>query len=121
MSYDGVFNQTLYNNSDLCTMRTCPMDWANVDYVPSLGGNAFFLALFSACLLGQIVLGVYYRTWPFLVAWIFGEGLEVIGYVARVQMHNNVFASNPFLMWVLPVTLFLAISNAAPNYTTCSQ
>lgn len=96
------YNQTLYYNSTLCTVKTCPLDWATIRYVPSLGGNVFYLALFAACLVAHIVLGVIYRTWPFLVAWIFGLGLEIVGYAGRLMMHNNVFESNPFLIYGSP-------------------
>ena len=92
------YNLTLVNNHDLCTIQTCPIDWASISYVPSLPGNAFFAAVFAACLFGHVVLGFWYRTWGFLVTWIFGLGLEVLGYAARIWLHSNIFASNPFLM-----------------------
>ena len=91
-------NATLYDNPELCTQETCPIDWATIRYVPSLGGNAFFLALFTACFVAHVALGIRYRTWPFLVAWIFGLALEIVGYAGRIMMHNNIFESNPFLM-----------------------
>ena len=93
-------NATLYNNTNLCTTHTCPLDWGDMRYIPSLGGNAFYLALFVICLIAQVVLGVIYRTWPFMIAWIFGLGLEIVGYIGREMMHNNIFDSNAFLMYV---------------------
>lgn len=94
------YNQTLLDNTQLCTLQTCPLTFAQIRYVPSLSGNAFYLACFFLCLLAQIFLGVRYRTWSFFGAVFGGEVLEVIGYTARIQMHNNVFLSNPFLMSV---------------------
>lgn len=92
-----TFNATLYNDPELCTLDTCPLSLANVDYVPSLAGNALYVALFSLVLASQLGLGVYYRTWTYLIA--MGGGLlgEIIGYVGRVQMHYNPFTQNPFL------------------------
>ncbi|KAI4178746.1 MAG: hypothetical protein L6R41_008235, partial [Letrouitia leprolyta] len=91
------FNQTLLNNTDLCTLSTCPLTLASVDYIPSLAGNIVYLSLFSVILLLQALFGIKWRTWSFFGAMFGGLVLEVIGYVARVQMHDNVFASDPFL------------------------
>lgn len=89
---------TLYHHPHLCTIQTCPLTLASIQYVPSLGGNVFYLAVFAAALIAQTSLGIYYRTWPFLAALVGGEVLEIIGYVARIQMHYNPFLGNPFLM-----------------------
>lgn len=92
------FNSTLYNDTNLCTLDTCPLSLAEVRYIPSLGGNAFFVALFALLLAIQLGLGIYYKTWTYLIAISFGLLGEIIGYVGRVQMHFNPFLSNPFLM-----------------------
>lgn len=92
------FNLTLYNNHDLCTDQTCPVEWASVSYHPTLAGNALYLAIFSALLVAQVILGVLYRTWGFLIAWIFGLGLEIAGYIGRVQLSHSHFLSDPFLL-----------------------
>lgn len=93
-------NTTLYNDPTLCTLRTCPLSWAQVHYDPSLIGNTLYLFIFSLILVIQLLLGIHSRTWSFLVAVCSGEILEIIGYVARIQMHNNPFLSDPFLMQV---------------------
>lgn len=99
------FNQTLLDNQELCTLQTCPLTFAQLRYVPSLPWNAIYLTCFSVCLAIQIFLGVRHRTWSFLGAILGGGVLEVIGYIARIQMHNNVFLSNPFLMFVSQVRM----------------
>ncbi|KAL8902935.1 MAG: hypothetical protein Q9207_004271, partial [Kuettlingeria erythrocarpa] len=63
--YLSGFNTTLLNNTNLCTIDTCPLSLATVDYVPSLGGNAFYLALFSILLILQLALGFKWRTWSY--------------------------------------------------------
>jgi hypothetical protein len=83
---------------NLCTIQTCSLDYATVRYVPSLGGNAFYLALFATILAVQLALGIRYRLWGYLVAMTGGLTLEVIGYVSRLQMHANPWLSNPFLL-----------------------
>ncbi|KAI4125612.1 MAG: hypothetical protein LQ341_006960 [Variospora aurantia] len=99
--YESGFNQTLLNNTDLCTLETCPLVLASVDYVPSLGGNLFYLTFFAILLLLQLAFGYQYRTWSFTGSMFGGLVLEIIGYVARVQMHYNPFESDPFLMYVV--------------------
>ena len=86
------------NNEFHCTLRTCPLSYATVDYDPSLVGNALFLGLFSLVFLIQALQLVKYRTWSFSCAMMSGLVLEVVGYVGRVQMHFNPFDQNPFLM-----------------------
>ena len=97
---------SLLAEPDLCTLQTCPLVLAHVQYVPSLAGNALYLSIFGLALVIQIGLGYYYRTWGYLAAMFDGIVLEILGYVARVQMHYNPFSRSPFLMYasVLPAT-----------------
>lgn len=81
-----------------CTLKTCDLKYAQIGYVPSLAGNAFYVALFGFILLLQFFLGLRYRTWGFWVGTVFGFALEAVGYGARISMHYNPFPQNPFLM-----------------------
>ena len=94
-----VFNLTTYDNPALCTLTTCPEDYATIQYVPNLPGNAFYLAWFAAFGLTQAALGIYYHTWSYMTAMLGGSVLEVLGYAARVQMHENIFDFTWFLMY----------------------
>jgi hypothetical protein len=85
-------------NVDTCTLSTCPIEYGFVHYDPSLGGNAFFLAVFALILLIQVGQCIKYRTWSFSGSMFGGLVLEIVGYLGRVQMHFNPFLSNPFLM-----------------------
>ncbi|KAL8709907.1 MAG: hypothetical protein Q9220_005357 [cf. Caloplaca sp. 1 TL-2023] len=107
------FNQTLLNNTDLCTLKTCPLALANVDYVPSLAGNALYLAIFSLLLLIQLAFGFRWRTWSFTGSIFGGLVLEIIGYAARIQMHDNPFKSDPFLMYLVVITIAPCFLTAA--------
>ena len=91
-----VPNGTIPNR--LCTLETCSLAQSNFLYLPSLGGNVFYVILFSLLLVVQCFLGLRYRTWGFLIGMSGGLSLEVIGYIARVQMHFNPFLNDPFLM-----------------------
>lgn len=81
-----------------CTLSTCPIDLANLTYVPSLFGNSLLLGIFGLILAFQLFFGIRYRTWGFGIGMFGGVVLEIIGYVARVQMHYNPLTSDPFLM-----------------------
>lgn len=88
------------NRVDECTLATCPIADATVNYDPSLGGNAFFLAIFGLILVIQAFQGYKYRAWSYTGSMIGGLVLEIVGYLGRVQMHFNPFLSNPFLMLI---------------------
>lgn len=83
---------------DYCTLSTCDLSEAHFTYLPSLAGNSFYTAVFGTVLLLQIGLGIFYKTWGFLVGMIFGLALEIVGYAARIMMSQNPFTPNPFLM-----------------------
>jgi hypothetical protein len=81
-----------------CTLELCPLADAQIIYDPNLAGNVLYLALFSFCLLCNLLFGLWFRTWGYLVAMVVGCLLEILGYVGRVQMHFNPFPQNPFLL-----------------------
>ncbi|KAK9240692.1 RTA1 like protein-domain-containing protein [Lipomyces kononenkoae] len=106
-------NVTLCLNSDtLCTLSTCDLTLAHFTYVPNLGGNAFFAALFGVCGLAQIPLGIRYRTWGFVIAAIFGLAGEVIGYAGRIMMNQNPFSKTNFLIYLVCLTIAPAFLSA---------
>ncbi|KAJ5330679.1 RTA1-domain-containing protein [Penicillium atrosanguineum] len=100
-------------DSDSCTINTCPITEAYVYYVPSLAGNAFYLAFFAVLLIIQLGLGIRYKTWGFLVGLFGGLVLEIIGYAGRVQMHYNPFLFNPYLEYLICLTIGPAFFSAS--------
>jgi hypothetical protein len=54
---------------------------------PDLGANAFYVACHAVMLAPQLFLGFRYKTWGYLFGMFCGHALEIIGYVARIQMH----------------------------------
>lgn len=99
---NSTTNSTSLDPSDYCTLSICPLSDAYVNYVPSLPGNIFYLAVFSALLIAQLILGIRYRTWGYLTGLFGGLLLEIIGYAGRIQMHYNPFKFNPYLEYALP-------------------
>ncbi|MCJ1389688.1 hypothetical protein MMC18_002545 [Xylographa bjoerkii] len=105
-------NLTDFNIND-CTLSICPIAYAQVHYDPSLAGNALYLAIFVVLLMIHIFFGIRYRTWGFFGSLFGGLLLEIIGYVARVQMHFNPFLSNPFLIYIICLTIAPVFLTAA--------
>jgi hypothetical protein len=81
-----------------CTLSTCSLINGQVEYQPSLGGNAFYISVFSLAMIFHIFFGLRYKTWGFMIGLFCGLVLEIIGYTARVQMHFNPFTKGPFVM-----------------------
>jgi hypothetical protein len=102
-----------------CTLSTCGLEEAQIDYIPSLPGNAAFLAIFVVLLVIHTVQGIRYRTWGVLIGIAAGLILEVIGYVGRIQMHFNPFKSAHFTMSVLNTPLDQVHQIYEPNAHTC--
>lgn len=82
----------------ICTIDTCPIEWANVEYIPNLAGNAAYLSIFAVLFVVQLYLGIRYRTWGFLTGMVVGVLLEIAGYVGRVLLHSDPFNFNYFLL-----------------------
>ncbi|KAA8650803.1 RTA1 domain-containing protein [Aspergillus tanneri] len=106
-------NATLLANPHLCTLDTCPIELATVRYVPNFGGNVFFVVLFALALIIQLSFGTKAKTWSYMIAMLGGLILEIIGYIARIQMHYNPFKADPFLMYLVCLTLGPAFLSAA--------
>ncbi|KAL2823273.1 RTA1 like protein-domain-containing protein [Aspergillus cavernicola] len=106
-------NQTLLDNPDLCTLETCPLDMASIEYVPLLWANILFMAIFGAAAVAQLGLGIYYKTWTFMVAIVIGLVGEVVGYYGRVELHNNIFDGDAFLEYLVCLTIAPALLTAA--------
>ncbi|KID97256.1 RTA-like protein, partial [Metarhizium majus ARSEF 297] len=96
-----------------CNVDTCSLSYAQVQYQPSQSGNLAYLIIFTIVLLAQSVLGIIYRTWGFSIAMVLGLVLEVIGYVGRLQMHNDPFKMDPFRIYLICLTIGPAFLSAA--------
>jgi hypothetical protein len=74
-------------------------------YLPSLAGNALFLALFATGLLIQVVLAVRHRTWGYLIAMVGSTGLDIVVYTARIMLHKDDFNWNYFVIYLVGCTI----------------
>ncbi|KIW88040.1 uncharacterized protein Z519_11150 [Cladophialophora bantiana CBS 173.52] len=97
-----------------CTYATCSVeDYGQLRYIPSLAGNAFYLAVFCLACVAQILLGIRYRTWGFLVGMLGGIGLEMMGYISRIQLHFDDFNNNYFIIYLVGLTIGPAFFSGA--------
>ncbi|KAJ5203504.1 hypothetical protein N7449_005583 [Penicillium cf. viridicatum] len=88
--------------SDYCTLALCPITEAHVEY-----------AVFAVLLVAQVVLGIRYRTWGYLGGLFGGLVLEIIGYAGRLQMHYNPFLFDPYLEYLICLTIAPAFISAS--------
>lgn len=102
------------SSSDDCTYATCSVqEDGQIEYIPTLAGNAIYAGIFGLLLLAQTIIGVRSKTWGFLVGMACGIILEIIGYIGRVLLNDNVFEQNYFIIYLVGLTIgpaFLAAS-----------
>lgn len=72
---------------------------------PSLGGNTALLVVFSLFLCMQVISGVFFHQYWFLVCWTLGLILEIIGYAGRIWSSQNIMNFNAFVMQLVCITL----------------
>lgn len=76
--------------------EACPVEGSIYGYFPSMGGNAFFCAMFFLLAPIQYFLGFRSKTWFYSIMVGTGCLTEGIGYVGRLLLHNNPYDSNGF-------------------------
>ncbi|KAF7873873.1 hypothetical protein EAF04_002545 [Stromatinia cepivora] len=109
----GYGNATLLMDPSLCTLETCDLSMSSFEYLPDVAGNAIFAALFGIFFIAQIGLGIKFKTWGYMVAILLGLILEIIGYIARILIHDSPFENDYFLMYLITLTIAPAFLTAA--------
>jgi hypothetical protein len=112
----GYGNITILSNHDaLCNITLCDLTLAHFDYIPNLGGNALYAAIFGIYLLTNIFFGIRYKTWGYSAALFFGLSGEIIGYIGRILLYQNPFdpTGNNFLIYLVCLTISPAFLSAA--------
>jgi len=96
--YPGIASNVTYLSQ--CTPALCSLNYAVVRYLPNSLANAAFMGLFAIFLIMQIVQWFFYRTHSFTFTMSCGLILEILGYLGRIAMRNQLFVEGPFLMYV---------------------
>ncbi|KAI5205408.1 putative RTA1 domain protein [Aureobasidium subglaciale] len=107
-----ALNGTLISKDD-CKLGVCSLDYAQIEYVPTFAGNLAYLIVFAVFLPAQIGLVWKYRTWGYFVGMFCGILLEILGYVARVLLHDNPFDFDQFVLYLVCLTIGPAFLTAS--------
>ncbi|KAK5070980.1 hypothetical protein LTR64_003955 [Lithohypha guttulata] len=91
----------------------CPVEYSIYGYYPSLPANAFLTAWFAVLFIPNIIFGIYYKTWTYMLALGFGCAIEALGYGGRIMLHQNPFSSSGFQMQICCLILGPAFNSAA--------
>ncbi|EEQ31302.1 hypothetical protein McanMca71_004583 [Microsporum canis] len=83
----------------------CPVEATTYGYYPQLGPNAFLTAFFALLALIQLGLGVFTRTWSFLIAVFMACALESVGYGGRLLMNKNPWSKDAFQIQIVCLIL----------------
>lgn len=89
-----MYNSTTVPDGFKCTFETCTIESSSFDYRPSLAMNGLLLAIFGLSLVLNIIQGVAFKTWGFLIAMFFGNLAEIIGYAGRVWAYSDPWADD---------------------------
>jgi hypothetical protein len=57
----------------------CPVKASVLGYYPNLGSNIFFAIAFGICFIASAGLGIWKRTWSYMIAITIGCALEMVG------------------------------------------
>lgn len=68
---------------------TCPFEDGFYQYDPSVGGNAFLLALYALLAIIVMYLGLRFRIFLFSVILSTGLLFEVLGFIGRLLLHGS--------------------------------
>lgn len=95
-----------------CKIGECPIEWATIQYRPTIAGNVIYLLCFLALLGVQLFYGIRKKTWTYLGAVSVGLLLEITGYIGRIMLNQNPFIMNNFLTNLIPLTIAPALFTA---------
>lgn len=91
----------------------CPVERSIYGYYPSLGANAFLAAWFAVFFFPNIIFGIYYKAWTYMLALSVGCVVEALGYAGRIMLHNNPFSVQGFQIQICCLILGPAFNSAA--------
>ena len=95
----------------------CPVEATVYGYYPNLGANVFFCASFAGFTVAQLVFGIRYKTWTWMIATVVGCAMESIGYGGRIMMNRNPFDGGGFKMQIVCLILAPSLLSASIDLT----
>lgn len=108
-------SETQVWDQSTCTELTaeCTFEVSIYGFQPSLAANAFFLTFFAIAGVTNVVFGIRYRTWSYMVALVLGCLAAAVGYVGRLIMRDNPFADAGFITQICCLIISPAFNSAA--------
>ncbi|KXS94863.1 hypothetical protein AC578_8464 [Pseudocercospora eumusae] len=100
-----------------CTKSTCDASQSIYGYAPNLAATIIFLILFALSGLTYIYQGLRSRTYFFSTAMSIGCFAQVLGYTAKLLLHNDPFSDLGFKLSVVILTFAPAFYAAGIYYT----
>ncbi|KAI5460125.1 RTA1 like protein-domain-containing protein [Mariannaea sp. PMI_226] len=77
-----------------------------IDFKPILAPNAIFLTIYVLLLALQCLMAIkFWRFYGYSIGMIGGVLLELLGYVAKVQLSNSSANKNAYIMYIIGLTL----------------
>ena len=104
-----------------CTISVCPVELSVYGYRPSLPFSSVLIALYSLCMVVQIVLGWRYKAWGFMAAMFFGCLDEILGYGGRIMMYQNPWGQTGFIMQIGMLVLLRCLRTKSLTLTQSSS
>lgn len=100
-----------------CTKATCDASQSIYGYEPNLAATIIFLIVFAVSGCMHLLQGLKTRTYFFSIAMAIGCTASVIGYIAKLLLHNDPFSDLGFKMSVVVLTFAPAFFAAGIYYT----
>lgn len=83
----------------------CPVGATTYGYYPSSAASIAFIIVFALTCIGQLVLGIRYKTYPYMIAAAIATFGEAVGYGGRLMMHKNPWSDAGFKMQIVCLVL----------------
>jgi len=91
----------------------CPVEYTIYGYYPSFPANTFLAVWFGVFFFPNVVFGIYYKAWTYMIALAVGCAIEAIGYAGRLLLHDNPFSWKGFQIQICCLILGPAFNSAA--------
>ena len=105
---------TMFHLTSTCTEPSpdCLADPTGFGQYPDVADKIFSIAFFTICAILQLVLGIKWRTWTYMVFTVCGSALEAVGYLGRLQLWESPLSIKGFEIQIICLVLAPAFLSA---------
>lgn len=105
---------------DSCTIDTCPIEYSVYGYRPSLAASGALIALYTICMGIQVVMGLHYKTWWFMICMVLGCLVEILGYAGRILYWQDPWAQSGVRSCEQTKAMYL-LTSIEVHYADCAD